>query len=212
MELALFPLHLVLFPGRCLPLHLFEQRYREMLADVRDGDGRFGVVAISSGRAEYDSPDIHRVGTVAKIQQIEDLPDGRAYVVSKGEQRFSLTELVGGTSYLRGRVELLEDPPLDDPDDRASQLRGLLVPYLASLGAPEELLRKVPADALSLSWLAASAVQVELGEQQRLLELADGEQRLQATLRLLRRETELRRHFGSVGSLRPTGPLGADLN
>jgi len=213
MELPLFPLHLVLFPGRQLPLHLFELRYRRMLSDCLEGGRCFGVVAIRSGREAGHVPEVHGVGTVAAIEQVAELPDGRFDIVTRGSRRFRLLELLEPAPYLRAEVELLEDGPAG-PDEgaRAHQLRELLLPYLAALGAPDELLERVPVDPDELAYLAAAAVQVELPQQQRLLELDSTRHRLEATLRMLRREAGIMRHFGSVGSLRPPGPGGADLN
>lgn len=211
MELPLFPLHVVLFPGRPLPLHLFEDRYRRMLADVIDGDGRFGVVAIRRGRDVADTPEVFEVGTVAEIQQVTELAGGRYEITTRGTQRFRVTQLLFDAPYLRGRVELLPDV---NPgcSVRASKVYRLLVPYLAALGAPDELLACLPTDPNRLVYLAASALQVEVTEQQALLELDSTTARLDATLELLRREAGLVRHFGTVGSLRPPGPGGDQLN
>jgi len=214
MELPLFPLHLVLFPGRQLPLHIFESRYRQMLADVCQNDCRFGVVAIRSGRAEGD-PDARffDVGTVAQIEQVAELPDGRFDILTRGTQRFRVHSLRNDRPYAHAEVELLEDGQTGPEEAaRARKLRELLLPYLASLGAPDQLLERVPSDPDGLAYLAAAAVQVELGEQQRLLELDSTAGRLDATLRLLRREAGLAKVFGTVGSLLPPGPGGAELN
>jgi Lon protease-like protein len=213
MELPLFPLHLVLFPGRPLPLHLFEPRYRQMLDDCLAGDSRFGVVAIRSGREAGGCAEVFDVGTVAEIEQVESLPDGRFDILTRGVQRFRVRRILEGTPYLRGEVELLSDGPVaNGTADQARQLRELLVPYLAGLGAPEELLRHLPTSADQLAYLAAAAVQVEVPDQQRLLELDSTATRIAATLEMLRRETGIMRHFGMVGSLRPPGPGGAELN
>jgi Lon protease-like protein len=213
MELPLFPLHVVLFPGRPLPLHLFEPRYRQMLADCLAGDRRFGVVAIRAGVEVGGGADVFSVGTVARVESVKELADGRFDVVSRGEQRFRVRKFLPGSPYLRAEVELLDEEPCND-DDRAvaRQLRRLLLLYLAGLGAPEELLERVPVDPEGLAWLAAAAVQVEVPEQQRLLELDRTGSRLESAAALLRREAALMRHFGTVGSLRPPGPNGADLN
>lgn len=213
MELPLFPLHLVLFPGRPLPLHVFEQRYRDLLRDCLASDRRFGVVAIRSGREVGSGADIFRVGTIAEITDVREHPEGRADIVTRGVQRFRIDALVPGTSYLRARVQPLEESPTGPEDDsRARTLRDLLMPYLAGLGAPTELLTRLPVRPERLAWLAASALQVEVGEQQRLLELDSCRHRLDATLQVLRREAGIVRHFGTVGSLRPAGPNGAELN
>lgn len=212
MELPLFPLHLVLFPGRPLPLHVFESRYRRLLNDCLDADRRFGVVAIRCGQEAGGPAEIYEVGTVAEIQTVTPLPDGRSDITTRGVQRFRVHGFVEGAPYLTGVVDLLDDDP-PSPDDwgHAQQLRELLAPYLEQLGAPEELVERLPEDPHELAYLAAAALQAEVPQQQQLLELTTSE-RLQATVAMMRRETGFIRHFGSVGSLRPPGPNGADLN
>jgi Lon protease-like protein len=213
MQLPLFPLHLVLFPGRPLPLHIFEPRYRQMLRDCLEGDRRFGVVAIRAGREVGPDAEVFEVGTVTKIESVEQLPDGRSDVFTRGVQRFRLLGLVPGTPYLQGEVELLDEPETSGEDCiQAKQLRELLLCYLKGLGAPGELLERLPTDPNELAYLAGAAVQVEVPELQRLLELDSVGLRLEATLRMLRRETGLMRHLGTVGSLRPPGPGGVELN
>lgn len=213
MEIALFPLHVVLFPGRPLPLHIFEARYRQMLQDCLAADRRFGVVAISAGHEIGDTPEIFDVGTLAEIESVTTLADGRSQISARGIQRFRVQSLLDGTPYLRARVTLLDDGHVCPEDgERAEQLRELLVPYLKSLGAPDELLERLPSAPERLAYLAAAAIQVDLREHQRLLELDGTRSRLAATLEMLRRETRLMRHLGAVGLLRPPGPNGADLN
>jgi Lon protease-like protein len=212
MELPLFPLHLVLFPGRPLPLHIFEERYRQMLADCEAADGLIGVVAIRSGREAGGSADTFEVGTVARIDAVSRHPDGRSDITTRGCSRFRIVEPLDGTPYPRAKVELLEDAADIEDRSRAKHLRALLVPYLASLGAPAELLTRLPSDPGALAYLAASALHVELNEQQRLLELDSCGARLEEAVTILRRENGLMRHLGAVGTLRPPDPNGADLN
>lgn len=213
MELPLFPLHAVLFPGRPLPLHVFERRYRVMLRHCMDTDRRFGVVAIRAGREVGAVPEIFEVGTVAEIESVTTLADGRSDIAARGVRRFRVRELLDGTPYLRARVEELVDGTLCESDRHlAGQLRELLMPYLRGLGAPDEMLACLPQAPDRLAYLAAAAVQCGLREHQELLELDDTGQRLRATLDMLRRETGLMRHLGAVGLLRPHGPNGADLN
>lgn len=213
MELPLFPLHLVLFPGRPLPLHLFEPRYRQLLADCLDADRRFGVVAIKAGREAGGCAEIFDVGTVAEIESVTPLPDGRSDIITRGVQRFRVRKVLEGRPYLHAEVELLDDDETGILDRRrAATLRALLVPYLACLGAPDELLERLPSEPNELAYLAAAALQTEVPEQQRLLELDSTGTRLATILRMLRREASLLRHLGTVGSLRPPGPNGAELN
>ena len=214
MELPLFPLHTVLFPGRPLPLHIFEQRYRDLLRDALAGDRRFGVVAIRSGQEAGGDAALFDVGTIAEIQHVETLPDGRANIVTRGLQRFRIDALLPGNPYLLAEAQPLDDvpPPDDEAGSRARILRRLLLTYLAALGAPQQMLDRIPTAPEALQWLAASTLQIELPELQELLEMNDCTRRLERTLQVMRRETNFLRHFGTVGSLRPAGPGGAELN
>lgn len=212
-ELPLFPLGLVLFPGRPLPLHIFEPRYRALLDDVLDRDRRFGVVAIKAGYETKPDPELYSVGTITEIEEIQQFEDGRADVTTRGVQRFKVLEHLPPDPYPRAIVEPCEDPPVNGAEhETASVLRHMLHPYLAGLGAPEELLARLPQRAEELVWLAASAVQVDMTEQQRLLEIDSVPERLLATMRILRRETCIMRHLGTIASLKPAGPGGAELN
>ena len=221
-ELPLFPLHVVLFPGRPLPLHVFEPRYRRLLSDTLEHDGVFGVVAIRAGRETGEEAELFRVGTTAKIIRVETLEDGRSNMITIGTDRFRVIEQLPAEPYRRAIVEPLRDidadrpaestPTADMPNGDSAQLRRLLVPYLRDMGAPDDIEERLPDDASTLAWLASAAVQIDLPEQQRLLELSSTAARVSQVIALLRRETGIMRHFGSVGSLRPPGPGGAELN
>lgn len=229
MDLPLFPLHLVLFPGRPLPLHLFEPRYRQLLRDCLDSDGRFGVVAIRSGREvgtdwrtdeAFDDDEvepelrsvIHEVGTMTEIKTVAERPDGRFDIITRGSGRFRILEPLHDRPYLRATVEELADPPTDEDATAAADLRGILVPYLKGLGVPDEFCERLPIDPAELSYLACSALQVEVPVQQLLLELPTHASRMLAAAKIIRRESGIIRHLGSVGSFKPLGPAGAQLN
>lgn len=104
-RLPLFPLELVLFPGELVPLHIFEPRYRQLLADCLAGDERFGLTpAVPPGPGAR--------GTVAHIEGTQALPDGRSNIVVRGGDRFTLRALLPeGTPYLVGAVESVGDLP-----------------------------------------------------------------------------------------------------
>ena len=105
----LFPLKLVLFPGEPLPLHIFEPRYRQLLADCLAGDKRFGITA-------DPDPGAGTLGCSAIIQASQLLPDGRSAIVVVGERRFALrARLDEGKPYLVGAVEGFNDEPETAP-------------------------------------------------------------------------------------------------
>jgi Lon protease-like protein len=193
-RLPLFPLGTVLFPGVLLPLHVFEERYRSMVRDLLDApaeERRFGVVAIREGR-EVGADGIralHAVGCVARLRRVEPYADGRFDVVATGAERFRLVELDTARPYLRGTVEVLDDPPGPSPDVVADGVRALFDVYRRALGADTD--DPLPDDPAVLSYLVATSAVLDLTDKQRLLECADTTQRLRQELRLLRRETAL---------------------
>lgn len=179
-RLPLFPLNLVLFPGQPLGLHIFEERYKEMLAHCLRTDKKFGVVLIREGReARGPLARVWDVGTIARIEEWQPLPGGRFQLKARGNERFHLRELNEEKEYLRADVEILPepDPPRDPYTDRPLRAAGLqiLVERYLNLLAPEnqEILRMAwksragdPADQL---WLAAGLLQVGKQSKQKLL-------------------------------------------
>lgn len=164
--IPLFPLHTVLFPGGLLPLHIFEERYRLLVQERRD----FGVVLIREGRevGAGQGDDIHRIGTLATLQQVEALQDGRYNVIARGLGRFRVLALEHGRPYLMGQVEVLPEPAT-----RGGQgLLTLLDSYLAAYGL--EVAPQLSAAAGKRAvWLVGSVLQVEPQQRQGLLESAD---------------------------------------
>ena len=92
LRLPIFPLGLVLFPGVSLPLHIFEPRYRELIADIGTG-GRFGILCALPGVAERELPP-GLAGCVAEVTDVSLLPDGRSNIVVVGRERFTLERFV----------------------------------------------------------------------------------------------------------------------
>ncbi len=101
--LPLFPLPLVLFPRLPLPLHIFEERYKEMIGEAIDAGSEFGVVLAKDNG-------VVNVGCTARVEQlVQRYPDGRMDIVTRGGRRFEISELVEGKPYLRGRTEFFDD-------------------------------------------------------------------------------------------------------
>jgi Lon protease-like protein len=112
-RLPMFPLGTVLLPFAHLPLHIFEPRYRALVKDCLAGDGEFGVVLIERGH-EVGGGDVRfAVGTVARILQTAELPDGRWLVDAVGTERFRVTEWLPEDPYPQALVEDFDDEPFD---------------------------------------------------------------------------------------------------
>ena len=137
MEIPLFPLHAVLVPGAPLPLHVFEPRYRALVADCLAAGAPFGVVCISAGReVGAGSVSFAAVGTLAEIREVSRHPDGRFDIVTIGTARFRLTGVLGDREpYLVGIGELLPDFPGDAERSArlARRVRSRFVRYLQLL-------------------------------------------------------------------------------
>src|SRR5438045_9213995 len=93
-ELPLFPLPLVLFPGVPLPLHVFEPRYRRLLADVRVTNNLFGLPHYDQNASTSERPAVGHVGCVAEIVEAQSLPDGRSNILMVGLVRYRLDAYV----------------------------------------------------------------------------------------------------------------------
>ncbi|HYM15673.1 MAG TPA: LON peptidase substrate-binding domain-containing protein [Dehalococcoidia bacterium] len=119
MDLRLFPLQTVLFPGMRMPLHIFEERYRIMVRECIEEDTPFGVLLIKSGAEVGGGAVPHDVGTTARIAQCEYLEDGRMNLFTVGVRRFRILTLNTTQPYLRGEVTPLEQ---DEPDETAQRL------------------------------------------------------------------------------------------
>jgi uncharacterized protein len=147
----MFPLGTVLLPFAHLPLHIFEPRYRALVKDCLAGDGQFGVVLIERGQ-EVGGGDVRfGVGTVARIIQTAELPDGRWLLDAMGTERFRVTEWLPEDPYPQAMVEALDDEPEGaDPDAQAEAAERRT--------AVERLLRQVLALQVELGFPAPSAV------------------------------------------------------
>lgn len=203
----LFPLGAVLVPGLVLPLHVFEQRYRDLVADLlaaAEVDQHFGVIAIRSGYEVGDGAAraLHEVGTLAELTDVDALPDGRYDVQTVGTRRFRLLSVDpdsgrpgAAVPYLRGEVEVLEEPVGDAADLLAGSVRAAFERYRIMLRGADSVL---PSDPLMLSYTVAANMLLDLLDKQKLLEAADTAARLRLALRLLAREDVLLRLLRAV--------------
>jgi Lon protease-like protein len=173
-RLPLFPLPLVLFPGAVLPLHIFEPRYRRLLADVRAGDGRFGIVM--AGGAGGPGPGL--VGCVAAVRDVEPLPDGRSNVVVDGRERFAVTRVVDDHApYLVAEVAPFEDAPeegaapgsLAAAAERVRTLFARVARAARAIADDASPVPDLPVDPADVAFAVAALVEFDLVARQRLL-------------------------------------------
>ena len=192
MRLPLFPLNVVLFPGGYLPLHIFEERYRLMMRHCLDDDRRFGVVLISSGSEVGDPAVPETVGTVAVIDEVRTLDDGRMLIGVKGERRFRIVEIVEQLPYVIAEVAPLEDdagPVVDE--NLIAEVRQAAKQHIQMFMALRgEWIEQpvLPTDPVRLWYSVGLQLQGEVIGKQGILEADDVSNALRLALRLLNEE------------------------
>jgi uncharacterized protein len=201
--LPLFPLGTVLFPGLLLPLHIFEDRYRQLVRDLNDRPEprQFGVIAIRQGRETGAAgvQALHEIGCTATLRQVKPLADGRYDVVTVGTQRFRLAGLDDESKpYLQGQVDLLAEETGDEAAavQAARVVRDGFRAYLGALaerGVTQISAPELPDDPVTLSYLVGASMVIDLSDRQGLLAEPDALRRLTAERTLLARELTMLR-------------------
>jgi uncharacterized protein len=196
-SLPMFPLSTVLFPGMRLPLHIFEPRYRQLVADLLEEPEprRFGVIAIRKGRETgVDGVEaLHEIGCVATVRQVEAREDGRYDLLTVGAERFRLLGLDKSLPYLRGEIEPLPDET-GEPQEAAYATRRVQEAFrgylnvLVDRGGGVISVADLPDEPLLLSYIVAAAMIIDLPDRQSLLAAPDALARLKAERSLLTRE------------------------
>lgn len=202
-ELGLFPLGIVLLPSEQIPLHIFEDRYQELIGECLAEETEFGLVYA-------DDDGLREIGTRAAVTEVLDrFDDGRMNVVIEGRERFRLLELTEGRSFHTGRVEAVEDEPdAADPQDAEHALE--LFHRLVELTGAE--VEEPRLDAGQLSFELAGRFEFAPELKQRLLQLTSERRRMKLLAELLagaatavEREQEIGKRAASNGKVDPRG-------
>ena len=173
-ELPLFPLpEVVLFPQEVLPLHIFESRYRIMLQTVLETDSMFGVVKWDSNNKRMAN-----VGCCAQIIKHQTADDGRSNIITLGQQRFQILEIVRSTPFFSAMVTWISDDNvdnlqnLDSLKDSVTEALSDVINLTSKLtNTKKNLPDKLPNNPMELSfWIGAHLGGPVAEEQQRLLE------------------------------------------
>jgi Lon protease-like protein len=196
--LPLFPLDVVLLPGIPLPLHIFEPRYREMIADCLERKETFGVV-----RAREEG--IANVGCTAEILTVtKRYDDGRMDIVTQGRERFEVMLLNEERSYLQAEVMFLEDAPEQATQEELAQALKLHNEILMLAGAVPENLSEL--QGMLVSFHLAGSLPLDLDFKQQLLGMKSEPERLrtlisyfESILPKLRRTVHVRQKAGGNG-------------
>ena len=202
-ELGLFPLGIVLLPSEQIPLHIFEDRYQELIGECLSEDREFGLVFA-------DDDGLREIGTRAAVTEVlERFDDGRLNIVAEGRDRFRLLELTHGRSFQTGIVEeLADDPDAADPDDTERAL-ALFDQLVELTGAEVEQPRL---DVAQLSFELAGRFEFAPELKQRLLQLTSERTRMNLLADLLSgaaeavvREREIADRAQGNGKVDPRG-------
>ena len=202
-ELGLFPLGIVLLPTEQIPLHIFEDRYQELVGECLAEEREFGLVYA-------DEDGLREIGTRAAVTEVLDrFDDGRMNIVVEGRERFRLLELTDGRSFQTGVVEPIDDESdVADPKDTEHALE--LFHRLVELTGAE--VEEPRLDATQLSFELAGRFEFAPELKQRLLQLTSERMRMQLLAELLdgaatavEREREIAKRAEGNGKVDPRG-------
>jgi Lon protease-like protein len=196
--LPLFPLDVVLLPGTPLPLHVFEPRYQEMVAECLDQKRRFGVV-----RAKEDR--VAEIGCTAEIIRVtKKYPDGRLDIVTQGRERFEVMNLNQERSFLQAEVLYLQDEPGAATEEEIAQAVKMHGEIMRLAGA--EVHKSSEIERSAMSFHLAGSLPLDLDFKQKLLGMKSEAERVpavvsyfEAILPNLRRAVHVRQKAGGNG-------------
>jgi Lon protease-like protein len=180
IRIPLFPLDVVLMPGAELPLHIFEPRYKLMIARCLAEKSEFGMILAAN-------QSVAAVGCTAEIvRKLRDYPDGRSDILTIGRSVFRLTGLIEEQQYYEGHVEYVEDVPYAHDAQQQAELLQLFEKCYALLFA-RPWVRKENDDEATLAYRLAAQLPVELEKRQALLEMRSERDRRELLLRWIER-------------------------
>ena len=177
-EIPLFPLNVVLMPGTPLPLHIFEERYKQMVNECLDSETEFGMVLA-------DEDGTRGVGCTARIVElVQRFEDGRMVILVEGSRRFKVNNIMTGKPYYVGDVDYLEDGADDDVSSLAEECVALLerVVEAATEGSVDI---EIEPPYRNLSFAIAGRIEFDLETRQQILELLTEKERLEKVKELL---------------------------
>lgn len=186
----MFPLNTVVFPYAQLQLHIFEERYREMVRTCVEFDRPFGIVLIRNG-SETGEADPYMVGTVVRILRVYNYDDGRMDIDVQGERRFRIRRLDETASYLVGHVEPVIEHEIEDSpraNDVVSEAKEEFENLMRKFFSRQEFNVQVvfPPDPVALSFTIANLLHMDNLDKQRLLETTDTIDRFKELIPILR--------------------------
>lgn len=201
-DIPLFPLNVVLLPGAPLPLHIFEDRYKQMVDECLREESEFGMVFA-------DESGTRKVGCTAKIVElVERYDDGRMLILVEGSRRFRLNNVLTGKPYYVGEIEYLEEERDEDVQALAEECIALLE-RVVEAATEGSVGIEIEPPYRNLSFAIAGRVEFEAETRQQILELTSERERLEKVKELLtaaaerlERERQAREKAQTNGHLR----------
>ena len=185
VTIPLFPLSTVLFSGGYLPLHIFEPRYLQMIRDCVESGIGFGVVLIKEGdevhdESNGDAPAIHSIGTLAEVEELEELPENRLAVLATGGAKFKVEATWQEENHLMmGEVTFIPDEPARSLQTEDEDLVSLLHFALEERQVPSAISERIDfSDAREVSLRLADYLPFSMEEKQKLLQMDSSRVRL----------------------------------
>jgi Lon protease-like protein len=183
-KIPLFPLGLVLLPDMLLPLHIFEERYKQMIADCLAQDRPFGIVL-------FDGQSIHTAGCLARITKVvKRYDDGRMDILALGGERFVIRELIEDRAYMEARVLFFDDGEEaagDDLEEVIKSALNLLDELIHIEIGPDPADPGGPINPKQLAFTIAAQEGVTAAERQLFLEMTSASERLKKCVQALSR-------------------------
>jgi len=204
--IPLFPLGLVLLPQMPLPLHIFEERYKSMIGECIDRNKVFGIVY-------FNGTDIQAIGCTASIQKIlKRYDDGRLDILTKGENRFQISEMYDEKPYLEAKVAFFDDQ-LEDNEAACQELAengmNLIEQFVEMGGVQVDYGFAEKMNVKSISFIIAGCEGFSYPEKQKFIEMSSTYERLKKAVGSLakildrtRLTAEIQRIIGGNGHMK----------
>ena len=178
-DIPLFPLNVVLMPGTPLPLHIFEERYKQMVDECLESGAEFGMVLA-------DESGTRQVGCTAKIVElVQRYDDGRMVILVEGARRFKLNNVMTGEPYYVGDVEYLEDEPAEDDVSALAEECVALLERVIEAATEGSVGIEIEPPYRNLAFAIAGRIEFDLEARQEILELSTEKERLTKVKALL---------------------------
>jgi Lon protease-like protein len=178
-DIPLFPLNVVLMPGAPLPLHIFEDRYKQMVDECLQQESEFGMVFA-------DESGTRKVGCTAKIVElVERYDDGRMLILVEGSRRFRLNNVLTGKPYYVGEIEYFEEEPEEQDVQALAEECIALLERVVEAATEGSVGIEIEPPYRNLSFAIAGRVEFEAETRQQILELTSERERLEKVKELL---------------------------